>query len=170
MPSIAEIIAARIAAKQAAAAPDTTPRESMTEKLELDALDARLAPVKPTVAAAARKATGIVLSRDLPPSSPNGEARGQATPIKGPEDRRSLGETEGEGIDMTPMAADECIKDWHKAVNAFSTDLCIMRDPIDPERAWLAVRLEDEPLHPLLLRDLPLYEHPRTPRPTNQPF
>jgi hypothetical protein len=165
--TIAEIIAAK---KGAAAAP-ATKKETLRERVENDALEARLAPVKPAVATAARKAAGLVLNKDMP-ANPQGEPRGQATPVRGPEDMapRSLGASEGETIDMTPLEADPCILDWHKAVNAFSTELCIMRDPVDPERAWLAVRLDEEPLHPLLLKDLPIYEHPRAHRKPNEPF
>jgi hypothetical protein len=89
-----------------------------------------------------------------------------------PEDPapRSLGASDGETIDMTPVQADSCIKDWHKAVNAFSTDLVIMRDPVDPERAWLAVRLDEAPDHPLLLKDFLIYDHPRMHRQPTEPF
>ena len=149
MPSIAEIIAA----KKAKAAVKT---QVSNEDRELDEALDRIDPPK--------KHKALVLSASTP--LPAADVA-QTAHYK---DRRSLGETDGEGIDLTPLTADQCIKDWHKAVNAFSTDLCIMRDPIDPERAWLAVRLEDEPMHPLLLRDLPLYEHPRTARQANQPF
>ena len=152
MPSIAEIIAARIAAKQANPAADTTPRESMTEKLELDALDTRLAPVKPAVAAAARKVTGIVLSRDLPASSPNGEARGQATPI------RTLGE---------PVTAPQPLsiaEAWGATLGCTEQDLCLLRDPTDPETCWLAVRHQECIHPPILIMRLPwmLWEPPMT--------
>jgi len=173
MPTISEILAAKKAAAAGVApqpaalpaAPKKSIAQAAAEVAEDNALLARLTPIplgKPS----------LVLSKELPATTPTGEPRGQATPIKGPDEiaQRCLVETEGETFDQTPLEADPCIKDWHKAVNAFSTDLCIMRDPIDPERAWLAVRLEDEPMHPLLLRDLPLYEHPRTARQANHPF
>lgn len=177
MPTIAEIVAA----KKAAAANGTLnierqtsniegkKKETLSERIELDALDARLAPVKPEAAASARKTAGLILNREMP-ALPNGEPRGQATKVAGPDVPRSLGSSDGEGIDVTPLDADACIKDWHKAVNAFATDLCIMRDPLDPQRAWLAVRLEDEPLHPLLIKDLLIYDHPMAERRPNEPF
>ena len=173
MPTIAEIIAAKKAATKGGSAPmpNTAPRESITERIENDALDARLAPVKPTVATAARKAAGIILSMDLPADSPNGERRGQATAIRGPEDdRRSLSATEGEAIPMTPMNADQAETAWHAALNAFESELCLMTDPQDPERAWIAVRLDGQEQWPILLKSFPLYEHPRTVRPTDKPF
>jgi hypothetical protein len=173
MPTIAEILAAKQAAATTTTTPpannESQPRMTLAERAakakedaEVKAAIDRIDPPGKREAAAARKAaaTGIVLSQEMP--VPKGENRGQATPIKGPEDiaPRSLGATEGETIDVTPLHADEAIKDWHKAVNAFSTDLVIMRDPVDPERAWLAVRLEEDPRHPLLIKDLPIYEHP----------
>jgi hypothetical protein len=179
MPTIAEILAAKKAgatataaagkpATYAAAAKPETLAERAATKAAIDAIDP---PGKSAAAAAARKMTGLILNKDMP-CPPKGEPRGQATPVRGPEDiqPRSLGASEGEAIDVTPLAADQCIKDWHKAVSAFSTELVIMRDPVDPERAWLAVRLEEEPLHPLLLKDLPIYDHPRAFRKPNEPF
>lgn len=172
MPTISEIIAAKKAAtKGGSVPPSSAPRETLADKIEADALDARLAPVKPTVATAARKTAGIILSMDLPADSPNGEKRGQATPIKGPEDdRRSLSATEGEAIPMTPMEADASVTAWHAALNAFESELCLMTDPQDPERAWIAVRLDGQEQWPILLKSFPLYEHPRTARPADKPF
>jgi len=173
MPTISEILAAKKAATKGGSVSATAaaPRESIAEKMEADALDARLAPVKPSVATAARKAAGIILSMDLPADSPNGEKRGQATPIKGPEDdRRSLSATDGEAIPMTPMEADASVTAWHAALNAFESELCLMTDPHDPERAWIAVRLDGQEQWPILLKSFPLYEHPRTVRPPDKPF
>jgi len=178
MPTIAEIIAARQAAKNqpAASAPqkvsnDTTataPKESIADRVATkEAIDRIDPPGKSEAAANARKASGLILNRNMPGSP---EPRGQATPIAGPDLPRSLGATEGETIDVTPLEADECIKDWHKAVNAFATDLCIMRDPVDPERAWLAVRLEEAPRHPLLIKDLLIFDHPLAHRNPSEPF
>lgn len=167
MPTIAEILASK-QAKAAAAEPTqptqpVAPRESLAEMAEAKAAIDRIDPPgKSAVATAARKSAGLILNRELP-------APPQPEP-SGPDLPRALGQTEGEAIDMTPLAADPCIKDWHKAVTAFSTELCLVRDPVDPERAWLAVRLDEDPMHPLLLKDLMLYEHPRTQRPPNEPF
>lgn len=153
MPTIAEVIAAKKAAAAKAAGATATHAEQADP--ELDGLIDRLKPVgKP-------KAAALVLSASTTPP-----------PAKTPEEPapRSLGSSDGEAIDVTPLAADPAIKNWHKAVNAFATELVVMRDPHDSERCWLAVRLEDEPLHPLLLKDLPLYEHPMTQRKPGEPF
>lgn len=148
MPSIAEIIAAKQAAQQ----------------------NTNAAPAPPV---GKPKTAGIVLSKDLPPDMKNGEPRGQRTPITDtpprPE-RRSLSEPEGEAIPLTPVDATKEVATWHEAMNAFQTDLCLMRDPLNPEFAWLAVRLESQPTNPILLHKLPFWEHPRTVRPDSQPF
>jgi hypothetical protein len=176
MPTITEILAAKKAAAATAvaagqpvtyanavpAAPKKTLAQAAAEKIEDADLLKRLTP--PTLG------KSLVLSKELPADHPNGEPRGQMTPIKGPDDIRSLGETEGEALPLAPLAADKCIKDWHKALTAFETELVIMNDPVDPERAWLAVRMEEEPMNPLLLKALPFYEHPRTVRPASEPF
>lgn len=151
MPSIKEIIAAKAAAAAAAAAKESSATTYNQGK---------------------PKPAGIVLSRELPPEMQNGEPRGQRTPITDtpPEERRSLSEPEGEAIPMTPVNPTAEIATWHEAMNAFQTELCLMRDPLSPEYAWLAVRLESQPRNPILLHKLPFWEHPRTVRPDNQPF
>lgn len=176
MPTIAEILAAK-KAKAAGTSnverptPNVEPKrkETLAERLEMDAVLDRIDPPgKQAAAATARKMVGLVLSKDMP--LPPGENRGQATPIKGPEDLRSLGQPMGEAIDLTPLEADDCIRNWHKAVAAFDTDLVLMRDPMDPQRAWLAVRLEEAPMDPILIKSLPLFEHPRAHRQPAEPF
>jgi hypothetical protein len=173
MPTIAEILAAKKAAAAKPEAREQKPevrKETLAELAEAKACIDRIAPPgKQAAAASARKGAGLILNRDMPAPA-NGEPRGQATPVAGPDLPRSLGASDGETIDMTPLNADSCIKDWHKAVNAFSTELCIMRDPIDPQRAWLAVRLEEDPLRPLLLKDLMIYDHPLAHRHPDEPF
>lgn len=168
MPTIAEILAAKkAAAQQSTAAPaPAAPRESLAEKAETKAAIDRIDPPGKHQRAAAR--TGLVLNKDMP--VPPKENRGQATPITGPEEPRSLGQPVGEAIDMTPLEADDCIKNWHKAVAAFDTDLVLMRDPADPETAWLAVRLPEAPLDPILIKSLPLFDHPRAHRQPGEPF
>lgn len=89
MPTIAELLAAK-QAKQAAppaspkSAPVTTaPKESIAERIELDeAIDRIDPPGKRQRANEAR--SGLVLTKNMP-CPPKGEARGQATPITGPE-------------------------------------------------------------------------------------
>lgn len=169
MPTIAEILASKKAAAASAAVPPaanvplpiTLAQRAAQKQEEADDRDLLTRLTPPPLG------KSLVLSKELPAAFPNGEPRGQMTPITGP---RALGATEGETLDLTPLHADECIKDWHKAATAFSTELCIMRDPVDTERAWLAVRLEEDPRHPLLLKDLPIYEHPMTVRPVSEPF
>jgi hypothetical protein len=39
-----------------------------------------------------------------------------------------------------------------------------MRDPVDSERAWLAVRLKGREEDPLLLKSFMLFDHPRQTR------
>ncbi len=85
-------------------------------------------------------------------------------------DRRSLSEPDGEAIPMTPTDATPAVAAWHQAMNAFDSELCLMRDPLNPEFAWFAVRFADQPQNPILLHKLPFWEHPRTVRPDDQPF
>lgn len=175
MPTIAEILAAK---KAAAAKPETREqrsdvrKETLAERLENDALDARLAPVKPSVATAARKAARLILSKDLPSDMPNGEPRGQATPIAGPPEERALSVTSGEVIDATPTGADPVTAAWHSAMCSLESELCVMRDPTDPEACWLALRSAGPVSVPLLLHRLPwlLWEHPHQERQPNEPF
>ena len=99
---------------------------------------------------------------------------GQTQPVKpvaATEDMpRALSMTEGESLDMTPVNADETTARWHACLNAFETELCVMRDPADSERAWLALRLSGREEDPLLLKAFMLYDHPRQARPENEPF
>lgn len=156
MPTIAELIAAKKAAEQAAAAQAESPAPAPQSPLG-----------KPRTA-------GLVLTKDMPKGMENGEPRGQRTPIAetlpNQMDRRSLSEADGEAIPLTPTNASKAVSMWHEAMNAFQSDLCLMRDPNNPEFAWFAVRLDHLPSDPLLLHRLPLYEHPRTVRPDNEPF
>lgn len=174
MPTIAEIIAAKKAATAAPIAATAAPIETIAERIATkEAIDRIDPPGKLAVATQARKSASLILNRNMPPSHPNGEPRGQATPISGPPEEpepRSLSETELEAIPMVPLDADEKLATWHAALNAFESELCLMTDPKDPERAWIAVRLDGQEHLPILLKSLPLYEHPRTQRPENAPF
>jgi hypothetical protein len=160
MPTISEILAAKKAATKGGSVSATAaaPRESIAEKMEADALDARLAPVKPSVATAARKAAGIILSMDLPADSPNGERRGQATPI------RALSEPVTPPPTMSHHAA------WGATLGCTEADLCLMHDPTDPQRAWLAVRHAECDHAPILILSLPIYQHPQRVMAENEPF
>ena len=161
MPSIADIIAARkagIKPQVIITPPAPVVLQPSAEDQDLtEAIDRIDPPGK-------RKAVGLVLS--LPPQLPIAPEV-KALPV---EDVRSLGHTEGETIDLTPVLATQTEADWHRAYNAIESDLCIMRDPQDPERAWLAVRSAGMTAWPILIKCLPLYEHPRTTRPENEPF
>jgi hypothetical protein len=161
MPTIAEIIAA----KKAKAAPASATKETITERIENDALDARLAPVKPAVATAARKMAGLVLNRNMPVTKPE-------PAIAMPPEERALSVTNGEVIDRTPAGADPVTAAWHSAMCSLESELCVMRDPTDPEACWLALRSAGPVSVPLLLHRLPwlLWEHPHQSRPDNEPY
>lgn len=112
----------------------------------------------------------MVLTRDMPAAP---ESRGQRTPVRGPEDmERALGATQGELIPMTPTGAGEHTRAWHQARVALQSDLCVMRDPEDPEACWLALRPELGQLEPLLLHRLPwlLWDHPAAPALADLPY
>lgn len=159
MPTIAEILAAKAAgATVAKKSPESAaPRESLAEKAATkEAIDR----IDPPGKRARASATGLVLNKDMP--VPPRENRGQATPVTGPEER-ALSVTAGEVIDMTPSDADPLTAAWHQAAAGLESDLCVMRDPADPEACWLALRPKSGPHKPLLLHRLPwlLWEHPQ---------
>jgi hypothetical protein len=89
--------------------------------------------------------------------------KGRLTPAEESEPR-ALGMTEGESLDLTPVNADETTANWHACLNALETELCVMRDPVDSERAWLALRLSGREESPLLLKSFMLFDHPRQTR------
>lgn len=149
MPTIAEIIAAK---KAKAAVKTQVPSDMSNEDRELEAAIDRIDPP------GKRKAASLVLSAStpLPPADTAQKAHYK--------ELRSLGAEDGETLDMTPLDARQAEAAWHAAFNAFESELCLMRDPKDPERAWIAVRLLGQEDWPILLKSLPLYEHPRTVR------
>jgi hypothetical protein len=183
MPSIAE----KIAARRAAALNETAspPPAKQPPKL-FDALAKKMANAKQQIAdsdaewtaaidrieppgkheraEAARKTARLILNAN-PPPAPKPDIRAPDA-----QERRSLGAEDGETVDMTPQSASQAEEAWHAAFNAFESDLCLMTDPHNTERAWIAVRLDGQEDWPILLKSLPLYEHPRTVRPANQPF
>lgn len=179
MPTIAEILAAKQAAKAPAAAAEPRPAEkklTLAEKAAkieqerevTEAIDRIDPPGKREKSESHRATVGLVLNRNMPVPE-NGEPRGQATPIGGPEER-ALSATSGEVIDMTPVGADPATVAWHAAQSALESDLCVMRDPSDPEACWLALTSAGPDRQPLLLHRLPwlLYEAPATA--TGAPF
>lgn len=182
MPTIREILAAKQAAQAAVdalngtppadapAAPDS-PSLTLAERAELKEAIDRIDPPGEARAAASRAArAGLVLSRRDPDPCPNGEPRGQETPVDGPP-QRALSLTSGEEIDMTPVGADPATAAWHQAATALESELVVMRDPNDPEACWLALAPIGGRLMPLLLHRLPwtLWDYPH-PRPENEPF
>jgi len=166
MPSIAEKIAARRAAGTTLpAVPSKQPTSAeLREEAEIEAAIDRIDPPgKRERAETARKTTRLILNTNPPPAKLD-------IPSPDVPERRSLGAEDGETVDLTPQNATQAEAAWHAAFNAFESELCLMTDPHRPERAWLAVRLDGQEDWPILLKQLPLYEHPRTVRPTNQPY
>jgi hypothetical protein len=165
MPTIAEVIAA----KKASAKPTQTlskpyigqpdPSEESINRID--------PPGKSLGATAARRSAGIILRKELPELSELSKLSSEA-PCG---ERRSLSQRQGEAIPMTPLNADLEATTWHQAMNSYETDLVVMRDPIEPEVAWLAVRPERSDLPPILLHRLPwaIWNYPTAPTET-QPF
>lgn len=85
------------------------------------------------------------------------------------KEERSLSQLQGEAIPVLPVLADKPTMAWNEALNAFESELCLMRDPADSERGWLALRMHGQAL-PLLLKSFSLYEHPDMNRAGNEPF
>lgn len=147
--------------------PAPKPPETISEKLAAEAAMNRIDPPGKYQAP-----EGLILraGADEGPA----QSRGQRTEIRGPQEPepRNLARTAGEGIDMTPAAADAETATWHAAMSAFETDLVVMRDPAEPEVCWLALRPLRSGLPPILLHRLPwgLMGHPATPRPEGEPF
>lgn len=136
--------------------------ESIGDRVELqEAINRIDPPGKSLGATAARRSAGIILRKEL--SELSREA------LCG--ERRSLSQRQGEAIPMTPLNAESEATTWHQAMNSYETDLVVMRDPIEPNVAWLAVRPERSELPPILLHRLPWanWSYPTAPTET-QPF
>ncbi|MES2995880.1 MAG: hypothetical protein V4733_03630 [Verrucomicrobiota bacterium] len=164
MPTIAEIIAARKASAETQSAPAGPKAASIAETIEAEAAIDRIDPP------GKRKPPTLILSTATSPEVP--ESRGQATPVNGPPEQRALVGTAGETLDMTPVGADPGTAAWHQAMCGLESELCVMRDPADPEACWLALRPAGKDLPPLLLHRLPwtLWDHPDQQRPPDEPF
>jgi hypothetical protein len=128
-------------------------------------------------AAAAKQSTtegkhraDLVLSIKNPPPQSTG-TQPNDYPYFPYEENRSLSQREGEAIPMTPVKADKEEITWHEALNAFESQLCLMRDPIDPGVVWLAVRPIREGLPPILINRLPwaFWNYPTEPT-DQEPF
>lgn len=150
MPTIAEIIAAKKAAAAGAIAHGLAaiPKKPTAEDLEVEAAIDRIDPP------GKRRAGLVVSNKPLPPAIIAEKAAHK--------ENRSLSRTSGEAIPMVPINATAEERTWHEALNAFETELCVMRDPQDSEVVWLAVRPYREGMPPILIHRLPwtLWDHP----------
>lgn len=150
MPTIAEIIAAKKAAAAGAIAHGiaTIPKKPTAADLELEAAINRIDPPG--------KRKGLVVSANKPLAP----AEIEKQPMQ-PE-RRAISQTFSEAINMTPVQADAEETTWHEAMTAFESQLCVMRDPNEPDVIWLSVRPNRQGLPPILIHRLPwtLWEHP----------
>jgi hypothetical protein len=158
MPTIAEIIAAKkvAAASAISAAKAAPPRQPTADDLEVEAAINRIDPPG--------KRRGLVVSNKPPLAQ-------ATTPPPAHKENRSLSQTKGEAIPMMPSNADAETQTWHSALNAFETELCVMRDPMDSEVAWLAIRPYRAGMPPILLHRLPwlMWDYPHKPT-ENEPF
>ena len=159
MPTIAEIIAAKKAAS--AANPTQTlckPYVATADDLEVEAAIDRIDPP-------GKRRAGLIISSKTP--LPKAEIEQKAAY----KEERSLSQTKGEAIPMVPINADEMTTTWHEALNAFESELCLMRDPTDSDVAWLAVKSYRVGMPPILIHRLPwtLWDQPHTPT-DREPF
>jgi len=158
VPTIAEIIAAKkaAAAGKALAAPQAAPVD-----VALEAAIDRIDP--PSVG---KRRAGMVLSASAPLPQADIAEKAHHSEL------RSLSRSKGEAVPMVPADADKETQTWHAALNSFETQLCVMRDPNEPEVIWLALQAHRPELPPILLHRLPwiLCEHPATPREENAPY
>lgn len=146
MPTIAEIIAQ----KQAAAKPRAAAPPAVHHDPELEAAINRIDPP-----AAGKRRAGLVLSAKTP--LPAAEIAEKAHH----KELRSL-RRRGEAIPLTPCNATREVETWHEALNSFESALCVMRDPLDSDVVWLAIRADRNGLPPILIHRLPwtLWDHP----------
>ena len=151
-----------IAAKQAAAKPTQTickPCVGVADPM-LEAAINRIDPPR-----LGKRCAGMVLSIKTPPPLADVSQKAHHAAL------RSLSRSEGEAIPMTPCNADKEVTTWHEALNAFKSQLCVMRDSMDSDVVWLAVRPDRRDLPPILLHRLPwaIWNYPTAPTET-QPF
>jgi hypothetical protein len=158
--TIAEIIAAKkvAAASAISAGKAAPPRQPTAADLEVEAAINRIDPP-------GKRRAGLVISSKTP-LQPAVIAEKAAH-----KENRSLSQTNGEAIPMMPSNADAETQTWHSALNAFETELCVMRDPMDLEVAWLAIRPYRAGMPPILLHRLPwlMWDYPHTPT-DSEPF
>jgi len=156
--TIAEIIAAKKAAAGSTPAKPAPSTKPTAADLEVEAAINRIDPP-------GKRRAGLVVSNKTP-LQPAVIAEKVAH-----KENRSLSQTSGEAIPMVPVNADPEEQTWHAALNAFETELCLMRDPTDSEVAWLAVRSYRAGMPPILLHRLPwiLWDQPHNPT-DREPF
>lgn len=152
--TIAQIIAAKKAAAASQPKPAPAPPQPTTADLELEGAIDRIDPP-----ALGKRRAGLILSSKTP--LPKAEIAEKAAHAE----RRSISLPAGEAIPMVPLNADKEMRTWHEALNAFESELCVMRDPKESEVIWLAVRSSRKGMPPILLHRLPwlLWDYPRTP-------
>ncbi len=158
MPTIAEIIAAKKAAAASQPKPAPAPPMPTADDLELEAAIDRIDPP-------GKRRAGLVISSKTP--LPKSEIAEKAAH----KERRAISQTSSEAINMTPVGADPEETTWHEALTAFESQLCVMRDPNEPDVIWLAVRPNRQGLPPILINRLPwtLWNYPHTPT-DREPF
>jgi len=146
MPTIAEIIAAK---KAAAKPPAATPPADQHDPM----LEAAIDRIDPP--AAGKRRAGLVLSAKTPLQPAEVATKAHHAAL------RSLSQPEGEAIPLTPCNASQEVETWHEA----------MRDPLDSDVVWLAIRADRDGLPPILIHRLPwtLWDYPGKVK-TNQPF
>ena len=158
--TIAEIIAAKkvAAASAISAGKSAPPRQPTADDIEVEAAINRIDPP-------GKRRAGLVVSNKTP-LQPAAIAEKAAH-----KKNRSLSQTSGEAIPMVPSNADPEEQTWHSALNAFETELCVMRDPMDSEAVWLAIRPYRDGMPPILLHRLPwlMWDYPHTPT-DSEPF
>jgi hypothetical protein len=155
--TIAEIIAAKKVAAASQPKPAAASSQLTADDLELEAAINRIDPPG--------KRRGLVVSNKPP------LAQATTPPPAAQPEPRSLSRTSGEAIPMVPSNADAETQTWHAALNAFESELCVMRDPMDSEAVWLAIRPYRDGMPPILLHRLPwvLWNYPHPPT-ENEPF
>jgi hypothetical protein len=110
MPTIAEIIAA----KKAAAAPPAAASPAVHHDPIVDAAINRIINRIDPPAAGKRRA-GLVLSAKTPLQPAETAEKAHHSKL------RSLSETQGEAIPLTPCNASKEVETWHEALNAFES-------------------------------------------------
>lgn len=154
MPTIAELLAAK-KAKLAGTSNVERPTsnvegkaESIAERIELKEAIDRIDPKGKS------KAASLVLSQRMPEQVPE------------PEPARKLAAPLSQAPTFQTDAA------WGAVLASTVADLCVMRDPADPEACWLAVRHIECTHPPIMILCLPwlLWEHPQAAKPEEEPY